>query len=72
MSKKLMYDGRPVVIGAVPDPRAWLGREDQRPQELIDAGHFEKFDRRRGAGLWVAGSWKDTNKALKIPLKRDV
>jgi hypothetical protein len=67
---KLTYDGRPVILGAVPDPRAWLGREHERPQELVDAGHFEKFDRRRGTGQWVGGTWKDTDKALQEHLRR--
>lgn len=63
--KNLVYDGRPVVLGAIPDPRAWLGREKERPRELVDIGHFEKFDRRRKGGLWSGGSWNDTTAEVK-------
>lgn len=62
----MTHDGRPVVIGAVPDPRAWLGREHERPQALVDAGHFAAFDEARQSGAWKAGSWAPTVEALRL------
>lgn len=61
----LTHDGKPVVLGALPDPRAWLGREADRPAALVAAGHFVAFDTARSDGSWTGGNWPPTLDALK-------
>lgn len=51
-----LFQKRRVVPGLLPDPRAWLGREAQRPASLVDDRHFEPFDRARSAGAFT-GPW---------------
>lgn len=54
-----VYNGKPVVHGLRPDPRAWLGREHQRPEKLIAQGHFAAFDAARSDGAWTSGDWTE-------------
>ncbi len=61
------FDGIPVIPGLRPDPRAWMGREQDRPAELVADGHFDAFDKARAEGRWTGGSW--TKSDLHVVLK---
>ncbi len=60
------YQGIPVVPGLRPDPRAWLGREQDRPADLVADGHFDAFDKARADGTWTGGSWTKDDYARAI------